>query len=106
MSALRIMAAAAVFAALLLLALSNAEPVTLRLFRLAEFDAPLALVVLLVFAAGAAAGLGAGAIRSARLARQLGRLRSQLHATPRAPAPHGAVPGRHPEPGRVPKDAV
>ncbi len=106
MIALRLLAAAAVFIALLLLALSNTEPVTLRLFRFAEFDAPLAFVVLLAFVAGAMAGLGAGAIRSARLARQLVRLRRQLRATPRPPAPHGAIPGRYPQSGQLPQDSL
>jgi hypothetical protein len=42
MSALRVLVGALVFLALLLLALSNAEPVTLRLFNFASTDSPLA----------------------------------------------------------------
>ena len=104
MSALRFLAAAAVFVALLLLALSNTEPVTLRFFHLASHDSPLAFVVFVAFAAGVAMGLIAGAARSARLKRQLNRLRRETRVAPRTPAPHGAAPGAYPSP--PPQDVV
>jgi len=88
-SVLRFAVAVAVFLALLLLALSNTEPVTVRLFREPVFESPLAFVVFVAFAAGVAAGLVAGAMRAARLKRSLDRMRRR--ARPGAPAPHGAV---------------
>jgi uncharacterized integral membrane protein len=106
MSAVRFLVAALVFVALLLLALSNTEPVTLRLFNFASTDSPLAFVVFAAFALGVATGLVAGAVRRARLKRQLGRLRRSLRTGPRTPAPHGAVPGGHSLPARPPQDAL
>src|SRR5262245_42187208 len=105
MSALRVLVAAIVFLALLFLALSNAEPVTLRFFNLGSTDSPLAFVVFVAFAAGVATGLVAGAARAARLKRQLLRLRREARGTPRVPGPHGAVPGPYP-PVQPPQDAV
>lgn len=104
MSALRFLAAAVVFVALLLLALSNTEPVTLRFFRLASHESPLAFVVFVAFAAGVATGLVASAARSARLKRQLNQLRRDARATTRAPGPHGAPPDAHPS--APPRDAL
>jgi uncharacterized integral membrane protein len=106
MSALRFVIATIVFVALLLLALSNTEAVTLRFFNVASYESPLAFVVLVAFAAGVATGLVAGAARSARLKRQLTRLRREQRAGPRTPGPHGAVPGPYPAPRQPPPDAV
>jgi uncharacterized integral membrane protein len=89
-NALRLAAAVVVFVALLFLALSNTEAVTIRLFGTTVFESPLAFVVFTAFAAGVAAGLVAGAMRVARLRRSLARLRRRDR--PVAPAPHGAVP--------------
>ena len=104
MSALRFLAAALVFVALLLLALSNTEPVTLRFFRFASHDSPLAFVVFAAFAVGVATGLVAGAARSARLKRQLNRLRREARVSSRPPGPHGATPDVYPP--APPRDAV
>ncbi len=106
MSALRFFVAALVFVALLLLALSNTEPVTLRFFHIASHQSPLAFVVFVAFAAGVAIGLVAGASRSARLKRQLTRLRREVRAMPRPPGPHGAAPGPYPPALKPPQDAV
>lgn len=106
MSALRFLVAALVFVALLLLALSNTEPVTLRFFNIGSYQSPLAFVVFVAFAAGVAIGLVAGAARSARLKRQLTRLRREVRASPRPPGPHGAPPGPYPSPVQPPQDAV
>jgi uncharacterized integral membrane protein len=95
---LRVVAALAVFVVLLFLALSNTEPVTIRLFGAAVLDSPLAFVVFVAFAAGVAAGLVAGAMRVARLKRSLDRLRRRERAGP--PAPHGAVPAQGAAPRR------
>ena len=87
------------FLALLLLSIQNAEQVKLRFFNLMSIEAPLIFVVLVVFACGVAAGLLAGAVKVARLKRQLNRLRREQRRAPEAPAPHGAVPGTAPASG-------
>ena len=66
----------AVFAALLLFALQNVEPVALHFYD-RVWQTPLIFLILVVFAAGAVAGLLTGAIRSARLKRQVTRLRRE-----------------------------
>jgi uncharacterized integral membrane protein len=71
-----------VFAGLLLLALQNAEPVTLHVYDGVGWRTPLIFLLLIVFAAGVAAGLLAGSIRSIRLKRQLARLRHQQRRAP------------------------
>jgi len=87
-----------VFLVLLLLSIQNAVDVELRFFA-SSFKAPLIFVVLIIFACGVAAGLLAGAVKVARLKRQLNRLRREQRRTPEAPAPHGAVPGTSPASG-------
>jgi uncharacterized integral membrane protein len=87
------------FLALLLLSIQNAEQVKLRFFSLMSIEAPLIFVVLVVFAGGVAAGLLAGAVKVARLKRQLNRLRREQRRAPDTPAPHGAVPGATPASG-------
>jgi len=77
MQALRWIVGAALFVVLLLLSLQNAEPVTLKFYHWWSWQAPLIFIVLIAFAAGAAAGLTAGAVRSARLKRRLNRLRRE-----------------------------
>ncbi len=77
MQIIRWIVGACVFVALLFLSLQNAETVSLRFFNLASWQAPLAVVVLVTFAAGVAAGLLAGAMRAVRLKRQLNRLRRE-----------------------------
>jgi uncharacterized integral membrane protein len=71
-----------VFAGLLLLALQNAEPVTLHVYDGVGWRTPLIFLLLIVFAAGVAAGLLVGSIRSVRLKRQLNRLRHQQRRAP------------------------
>ncbi|HVF62627.1 MAG TPA: LapA family protein [Casimicrobiaceae bacterium] len=105
-SVVRFLVAALVFIALLLLALSNTEPVTLRFFQVADHESPLAFVVFVAFATGVATGLVAGAARSARLKRQLNRLRHELRAAAPTPAPHGAIPGSYPASPPPPRDFV
>ena len=93
MKVVRWIIGAALFTALLLFSLQNAEPVTLRLYHGWSWQAPLIFIVLIAFATGAAAGLLAGAVRAARLKRQLTRLRRARARHDVAPAPHGAAPG-------------
>ncbi|HEY2862880.1 MAG TPA: lipopolysaccharide assembly protein LapA domain-containing protein [Casimicrobiaceae bacterium] len=71
-----------VFASLLLVALQNAEPVTLHVYDGVGWQTPLIFLLLIVFAAGVAAGLLAGLLRSVRLKRQLARLRYQQRRAP------------------------
>ena len=91
MTALRWLAAFVLFGTLLFLSLDNAQPVTLRFLRLAEVEAPLVFVVFVAFAIGAAVGVAAGALRNARLRRQLKRIRRAAGragaASPRRTAP-------------------
>lgn len=94
MSVVRWLVAATVFLALLFVSLDNAEPVTIRLFRLASWQAPLVFVVFAAFAIGVALGLLAGALRAARLKRQLGRLRREH----RAPVGTRSLPRGSPPP--------
>ena len=94
MQALRWIVGAALFLVLLLLSLQNAEPVTLKFYHWWSWQAPLIFVVLIAFAVGVAAGSLAGVMRSARLKRQLSRLRRERAPHDLPPAPHGAVPGR------------
>jgi uncharacterized integral membrane protein len=97
MSVLRWVAGVLLFIVLLFVALQNAEPVTLRFYHWWSWQAPLIFMLLLAFAAGVAAGLLAGAVRSARLKRELARQRSPGHRADVVPGPHGAPPG--PPPG-------
>jgi putative membrane protein len=91
-----------VFAALLFLSLQNADTVTLRFFQFASWQAPLVFVVLIAFASGVAAGLLAGAFRSARLNRQLKRLRREHHKHGAAPANDARAGSTGPFPGSGP----
>ena len=88
-----------IFLALLFLSLQNVETVGIRFFNLVTFEAPLIFVVLIAFACGVAAGLLAGAIKTARLKRQLSKLRREHHRHVEPPAPHGAAPGTAPASG-------
>jgi uncharacterized integral membrane protein len=78
----RWLAGLVVFAGLLLIALQNAEPVTLHVYDGVGWRTPQIFLLLIVFAAGVAAGLLAGSIRSVRLKRQLNRLRHQQRRAP------------------------
>jgi len=88
-----------IFLALLLLSFQNSETAHLRFFNIASIEAPLIFVVLVAFAAGVAAGLLAGAVKVARLGRQLKQVRREQRRAPEAPAPHGAIPGAAPASG-------
>lgn len=101
MQIVRWIVGSAVFLALLFLSLQNADPVTLRFFQLASWQAPLVFVVFVAFASGVAAGLLAGALRASRLKRQLSRLRREHRSgAPRdASLAAGAAPGTAPASG-------
>ena len=101
MQIVRWIVGSAVFLALLFLSLQNAEPVTLKFFQLASWQAPLVFVVFIAFAAGVASGLLAGALRASRLKRQLSRLRRDQRAGNSADTVfvEGAAPGTAPASG-------
>lgn len=86
MAFVRWIVVAVVFVALLYLSLQNSERTTLRLFNLAQWEAPLVVIVFIAFACGVAAGLLAGAVRATRLKRQVNRLRREQR-TGTAPRP-------------------
>ena len=68
----------AVFIALFGLAVKNSAPVELRFYLDGAWYAPLSLVILAAFAAGAAVGLTVTVITMLRQGRELGRLRARL----------------------------
>ena len=75
MTILRWIVGVAVFVFLLLLSLQNADMVKLRFYTWATWETPLIVLLLVVFAVGVTSGLLVGAFRSARLKRQLNRMR-------------------------------
>jgi uncharacterized integral membrane protein len=96
MRALRLIVGFTLFLLLLIVAIQNVESVKLRFYGW-YWESPLVFVVLIAFALGVAAGLLTGAVRTARLKRQLSRLRrDQMRFTP-ASGPtdglRGAAPG-------------
>lgn len=100
MAFVRWIVVAVAFVALLYLSLQNSEKATLRFFNIAQWEAPLVVVVFIAFACGVAAGLLAGALRATRLKRQLNRLRREQRASadPRVRA-SGPAPGTTPASG-------
>ena len=103
MRVLRWIVGVALFLALLFLSLQNSELVTLKFYDWWSWKAPLIFVVFLAFAIGVAVGLLAGAMRSMRLSRQLGRLRREQRSREDGPptdwAQTGLVPGTTPGSG-------
>jgi len=81
---------AVVFLALFLFALKNAEPVTVRFYFDQEWRAPLMLVALAAFAAGAVFGMIACVPAFVRRSREIAHLRKELRLRP---APHAERPG-------------
>jgi lipopolysaccharide assembly protein A len=86
---------ATVFLALLFLSLQNSEPAELKFFNVASLRAPLVVVVFIAFALGVAIGLLAGTLRSARLKRQVNKLRrdQRIHHDPTTGTPGATTPG-------------
>ncbi|HXX83035.1 MAG TPA: LapA family protein [Casimicrobiaceae bacterium] len=77
MTLLRWIVGVTVFLALLLLALQNADNVAVRFYPWESRPIPLIVLLLIVFAVGVTLGLLIGAVRVARLNRQLSRLRKE-----------------------------
>jgi lipopolysaccharide assembly protein A len=92
MTIVRWIVGVAVFLVLLLVSLKNSDPVKLWFFGWGPLEAPLILMLVIVFAIGVTAGLLVGAFRSGRLKRQLSRLRREHAKLATAPQPH--VDGR------------
>ena len=84
-----------------LFALKNTDPVSLRLYFDQVWQAPLILVLLVFFAAGAAIGRARHARHGVRQRREIARLQRELRSRPatiaRAPAVDGDIDAR---PGR------
>jgi uncharacterized integral membrane protein len=103
MQVLRWIVGSMIFLALLFLALQNSDPpVTVKFYSLWSWQGPLIFVVLIAFVVGAAAGLLAGAMRSARLSRQLSKLRRDQRNKEGAPSAdwaHTGTPGTTPASG-------
>jgi uncharacterized integral membrane protein len=100
MSVLRWIVVAVVFVALLFLSLQNSQTARLTFFNVAAWEAPLVVIVFIAFACGVAAGLLAGAVRTARLKRQVSRFRrDQRTGADTLTASTGAVPGTSPASG-------
>jgi uncharacterized integral membrane protein len=83
------------FAALFLLAVKNTEPVTVRFLFDSAWQAPLALVVLVLLAAGAGLGILACLPAIARQRREISGLKAEVAAGERRPA----EPVPPPDPG-------
>ncbi|MEP7062800.1 MAG: LapA family protein [Betaproteobacteria bacterium] len=78
MSVVRFVVIAVLFIGLLFISLDNADTVTLRFFHLGQLQAPLIFVVLCAFAVGVALGLASGALRTARVKRELKQARREM----------------------------
>jgi uncharacterized integral membrane protein len=100
MSVVRWIVVAVVFVALLFLSLQNSQTARLTFFNVAAWEAPLVVIVFIAFACGVAAGLLAGALRTARLKRQVNRIRrEQRTGVDTLTAPTSTVPGTTPASG-------
>jgi uncharacterized integral membrane protein len=93
---------AALFTVVLLFAIKNAEPVTLRFYFDAAWETPLVLLVLASFAAGAAFGVIACLPALARRRRDAVRLRKELELRQPGVAGTAAGPAAAREPVSVP----
>jgi uncharacterized integral membrane protein len=65
--------------------LKNTDPVILRFYHGSQWEAPLAMVVLVFFGLGAAAGVIAGLTYAYRQRREILQLRKEVRAKPTAP---------------------
>ena len=70
----------ALFLLVLTFAVKNTGPVTVRYYLGTEWDAPLILVLLVFFAAGAALGLMAGLAQQFRQRREIAALKREVRA--------------------------
>jgi lipopolysaccharide assembly protein A len=80
MAFLRWIVGGILFVALLFLSLQNSDLATVRFYHWFSWEAPLIFLLLIAFAGGVVAGLLAGLFRSARLKRELKRMRTEARA--------------------------
>ena len=92
---------ATIFLALVFLSLQNSDPAELKFFNIASLKAPLVVVVFVAFTSGVAIGLLAGALRGARLKRQIKALRREQRnlQDPSSVTPGAVAPGTSPASG-------
>jgi uncharacterized integral membrane protein len=81
-----------VFLVVLVFAVRNTEPVTLRFWFDQAWQAPLVIVLLAFFAAGAVLGLAATVGTTLRQRREILRLRREARARPQPQSQPGAAP--------------
>jgi uncharacterized integral membrane protein len=97
MQVLRWIAGLVLFLLLLFLALQNSDIVTVKFYHWWSWQAPLIFIILVAFALGVAAGLLTNAVRTARLKRQVARMRRDHARFVPANGPtdglRGAAPG-------------
>jgi uncharacterized integral membrane protein len=67
------------------MATKNTDPATVRFYLGARWDAPMALILLAAFAAGAAAGVSAWMLYFYRKRREILQLRKELRSRPAIP---------------------
>ena len=90
---LRMAAGVAIFLLLLGFAVKNTDSVAMRYFLGLEWQAPLVLMLLVFFAAGAALGIASGIVIMARQRREILGLKREIRGLTRAPgAPIAAEP--------------
>ena len=81
-----------VFLVVLVFAVRNTEPVTLRFWFDQAWQAPLVIVLLAFFAAGAVLGLAATVGTTLRQRREIQRQRREARARPQPQSQPGAAP--------------
>jgi uncharacterized integral membrane protein len=82
---IKIAAAALIFLLLLGFAVKNTDTVALRYFLGLEWHAPLVLMLLLFFTAGAALGISASLAMMVRQRREILLLKREIRSVPRTP---------------------
>ena len=81
------------FLAALTFAVKNTDPVTVRYYLGMQWQAPLIFVILIVFCAGAVAGVFASLAHIVRLLRDISRLRKEVSVSKAASTTVPSAPG-------------
>ena len=84
------------FLAALTFAVKNTDPVTVRYYLGMQWQAPLIFVILIVFCAGAVAGVFASLAHIVRLRRDISRLRKEVSVSKAASVTVPSAPGQTP----------
>ena len=90
------------FLAALTFAVKNTDPVTVRYYLGMQWQAPLIFVILIVFCAGAVAGVFASLAHIVRLRRDISRLRKEVSVSKAASTTVPSAPGAPGAPGVKP----